>query len=482
MVAEVLALARAARRAPLVAAALLAVGTQAAGAAPAPPRLALSAPHGVSLSLDTSSGSPQLAVSGLDLANAGGDLTLRATRTHGRVAIVQDVPGAAPHAVAQAHATRAVPYTLTEGLPGALSIQLSQHGRVVARAQASWCPKSGLEGVTTPPSCGDPLSRQVVWPLAHGQRDRFAAGARLARPLRDGSYRVVVRFDAAHRLRRAGGEIVWHGTANLSKSLSFPGGTQDPPKRQGTPPPSFQDQPADAANLAGLALPDLLPVAPERLAVIHDRHGDQLHFASAVADAGAPLVVDGHTGPTDPPGSMDASQVVAGPSGPVLHPAGHLVFDNDDGHDHWHFFALAHYRLTRAGSDASLRESTKVGFCFGDTDPFDMTVAGAPVAPIRLPLHVGSCEHGHPQATSVHMLLDAGWMDVYDQSVAGQAFDVTDLPNGHYAIVVQVNPRGILAETTTANDTVTRPFTLGGRRGARTVSVSPVDGVDTDAP
>ena len=77
-------------------------------------------------------------------------------------------------------------------------------------------------------------------------------------------------------------------------------------------------------------------------------------------------------------------------------------------------------------------------------------------------------------------MLDTGWGDTYSQWVAGQAFDVTDLPNGTYYVRVHVNPLGAMHEGSTANNVEDRLVILKGRPGNRRVVVPPWHGIDTD--
>jgi hypothetical protein len=62
--------------------------------------------------------------------------------------------------------------------------------------------------------------------------------------------------------------------------------------------------------------------------------------------------------------------------------------------------------------------------------------------------------------------------------VAGQAFDVTHLPNGNYRIEVRVNPLGVLHETSTSDDQAFRPIRITGSRNARRVAVAPWHGIN----
>jgi len=49
----------------------------------------------------------------------------------------------------------------------------------------------------------------------------------------------------------------------------------------------------------------------------------------------------------------------------------------------------------------------------------------------------------------VREMLPVGWGDTYFNSVAGQSFDITGVPNGTYYIEVIANPLHVLHETRT---------------------------------
>jgi hypothetical protein len=73
-----------------------------------------------------------------------------------------------------------------------------------------------------------------------------------------------------------------------------------------------------------------------------------------------------------------------------------------------------------------------------------------------------------------------GWGDTYIQSIAGQNFDITNVPNGTYYIKVVANPEKVLHETTTSNDVSLRKVILGGTPGHRTVKVPAWHGIDPE--
>jgi hypothetical protein len=128
--------------------------------------------------------------------------------------------------------------------------------------------------------------------------------------------------------------------------------------------------------------------------------------------------------------------------------------------------------------DASRQEivrSQKQAYCLVNTDAVDLTVEGATWS-------YGDFTHGSycggPQSLWVRENLEAGWADTYRQSIAGQSFDITDLPNGWYYIVVEVNPSGDVLQTTTSNDVERRLLHLRGEPGRRKVLVAPWNGID----
>jgi hypothetical protein len=62
----------------------------------------------------------------------------------------------------------------------------------------------------------------------------------------------------------------------------------------------------------------------------------------------------------------------------------------------------------------------------------------------------------------------------------GQAFDITDLPNGSYYVRVHVNPLDSMLEGSLDNNVEDRLVELRGRPGHRRVIVPPWHGLDTE--
>jgi hypothetical protein len=155
---------------------------------------------------------------------------------------------------------------------------------------------------------------------------------------------------------------------------------------------------------------------------------------------------------------------------------GTMGFDNQKGHQHWHFEQFAQYRLLTANKSLAVR-SQKVGFCIAPTDPIDLLLPNATWVPTYTGLG-GAC--GSPSALWVQEALPVGWGDTYVQYSAGQAFDISHLPNGTYYIEIIANPEKILYETNYSNDSSLRKVIIGGTPGHRTVRVPAYDGIDPE--
>lgn len=118
--------------------------------------------------------------------------------------------------------------------------------------------------------------------------------------------------------------------------------------------------------------------------------------------------------------------------------------------------------------------SHKQSFCIAPTNPIDLTLVGASWQPTLTDL---SSACGSSEAIWIRESMPVGWGDTYFQYRAGQAIDITHVPNGSYRLRVVVNPGGRLYESDRSNDVMTRRIRIGGDRGHRTVSVRPWRGI-----
>jgi hypothetical protein len=193
-----------------------------------------------------------------------------------------------------------------------------------------------------------------------------------------------------------------------------------------------------------------------------------LQFAANVWNAGpSTLVLDGFRKPGA--SYMDAYQYFYDTKGKQIGFArtGTMEWDARDGHNHWHFTDFASYRLLNAKQTLIVR-SQKEAFCLAATDQIDQTVKNANWHPTNTDLHTACGSQG---SLAVREVLDVGAGDTYVQSLPGQSFDITSLPNGTYYIQVIANPDKRLFESNTKNNVALRKVILGGTRGARTVTV-----------
>ena len=122
--------------------------------------------------------------------------------------------------------------------------------------------------------------------------------------------------------------------------------------------------------------------------------------------------------------------------------AGDFVWHEQHGHFHIEDYAL--YTLQAADAPgASERTSSKTTFCVIDTDRINHKLPGAPKRSVYRVC--GSEIQG----------MSVGWGDRYGYYLAGQAIDVTGLPDGDYELTIEVDPKQRLMETNDSDNTST---------------------------
>jgi hypothetical protein len=155
---------------------------------------------------------------------------------------------------------------------------------------------------------------------------------------------------------------------------------------------------------------------------------------------------------------------------------GAMEFDNRDGHLHWHFKQFARYTLLDANQN-EIMLSRKESFCLAATDAIDLLIEGAEWRVENTDL---STACGSRDSLWVREILPLGWADTYTQSLPGQSFNITDLPNGKYYVAVEANPEGNLHEQDLTNNLELREIFLKGKGLERRVVVPPWNGIDTE--
>lgn len=368
--------------------------------------------------------------------------------------------------------------------------------KLVASVRATFCPDSfnpqrvaPSSGPTSPypQECGtlDPFQLAGVWAIKRGWAVDPAQTSPLPSfSLRPGHYHVSESITSRYvrlfhippssagasvivKIVKAGnccGTIRSGANVSLSKSPRPKGpaylGGQSSVRYMAHPPPS--------------AVPDLVAQPPWGINVSHTHSGrDLLDFGATVWVGGnSPLDVQGFRIPGSP--AMKAYQ--------YFWRNGHLIGYTRvgtmgfAGFNHWHFQQFAAYRLLNVGKKLAVR-SHKEGFCIAPTDIVEPLLPHATWQPSAIGLG-GQC--GIATALWVQEYLPIGWGDTYEQYVPGQAFDITNLPNGTYYIEVIANPLHELHELTDANDISLRRVILGGKPGDRTVCVPAWHSIDPE--
>jgi hypothetical protein len=400
---------------------------------------------------------------------------------------------------------RPLPHSMLErwrGLRHFLRLTIrNKQGKVVASRLLTFCPNgfnvqrtgpNSAQRSIYPQQCGagDPFPLGEVWGLAKGWAADpangfgFFPGGGTSFRLRLGTYRLDEnitdeygrRFNIPMRQRST--TVTLHVVKSkgcCNPVICCPRGA---PARESKALPSLPHNVPLLSRVPASALPDLRPLPSWGISTstIKKTHQDFLNFAATVwVGGGSPLDVEGFRRPNSP--VMNAYQYFWR-NGRIVGRAraGTMGFDSKKGHNHWHFEQFARYVLLKADKNVAVR-SQKVGFCIAPTDSVDMLLHHAQWNPSFIGLN-GAC--GSTTALWVQEYMPVGWGDTYNQSKAGQAFNITSLPNGTYYIEIIANPEHVLHEVTMSNDTSLRKVIISGTPGHRHVTVPAWHGIDPE--
>jgi hypothetical protein len=389
--------------------------------------------------------------------------------------------------------TVALPRSVLDGFNGlryflGLTVRNS-HGQVVKRGRIGFCPDTFDPQRATPDSpatspypqqCAafDPFQKATVWGIAKGWAadpfENFGPVYRLAL----GTYHATVVINPPYlRLLHISPR---NATASVTVKVVPPtnpfGGPSRARRTPAAPLPSLPRNVPVLASAPANALPDLVPLPSWGISTTHAGGLDLLNFGATVWIGGtSPLDVEGFRSNGSP--VMKAYQYFWR-NGHIIGRmrAGTMGFDSAQGHNHWHFEQFAEYRLLKSTKGVAVR-SRKVGFCIAPTDGVDLLLPHAVWQPNSIGLF-GQC--GSPTALWVQEYLPLGWGDTYFQTLAGQSFNITNVPNGRYYIEIIANPMRVLHESNVNNDVSLRRVILGGTPGHRTVRVPAWHGIDPE--
>ena len=195
-------------------------------------------------------------------------------------------------------------------------------------------------------------------------------------------------------------------------------------------------QPGTVAAAEGDKRPNLqmLPLADWHIQTLNGRR--LLRFTSIFVNAG-PGAFDVHArrdSSSDP--TMDVKQRMFrwdGTSRMIATPADARYAS--DGHDHWHVQGVVTYETWKLNDPTdTARRGGKTGFCFLDSEPWNLSLPYAPQSPVYMNHHCGT----RASITS-HAGLSVGWADNYPWFFAFQWIDITGLPGGTYQVRVTVD-------------------------------------------
>lgn len=192
-----------------------------------------------------------------------------------------------------------------------------------------------------------------------------------------------------------------------------------------------------------LLLPDLRTLPPFDLRIVHMSDGmRQLRLSNTIWNSGQ--------------GTLELSGEIS-PSTNQIRVYQHITVSDDNlleylvgefvwhlSHEHWHFEDFTLYELwslkPNGALDSVLVSSDKLSYCVMDTDPVDRD--NPAFIPRRNYFDCGQNLQG----------LSAGWGDTYKSHLVGQALDITNLPDGYYALISSVNPNAIVVEADYKNN------------------------------
>lgn len=471
----------------------LSVASSSTAAKPGPPTLRLVSVLPQVSAVRFGSGNHFYVSPGVYVAAVGGAFEVDAVKApDGNVALWQVTRDS--HGVHQLRQiTPAAPVHLFAGLPDFFQLTLQDaQGDVVATQSLSFCPSAGYGQARVDPAgpvqptypywCGSRLTHASVWGIDNGWASPLFFGLRFGAP--DGLYKMTIAVAPTYvqqfgfeptdvtaslmlKVRTRSGVKCLPGRPCIAAAVlphtspSTPGG-EGPQATPGTPTDPALGPTADGT-------PDMRALPAHDLSIAHNtRTGrDYLAFGATIWNGGSgPLVVEGfRNGAAE---TMSATQFIYRDGQPVdSQVVGQFEFDKRRGHHHWHMEDIAQYDLLdRTGNRVVL--SDKQSFCLAPTDPIDLTAPGAEWRPDNQGLW-SACEG--ETAIWLREVMPAGWGDTYYQSVAGQSFDITEVPNGHYTVRVTADPLHHLLETSYDNNVGLLDIALKGSPGHRTVVV-----------
>lgn len=125
-----------------------------------------------------------------------------------------------------------------------------------------------------------------------------------------------------------------------------------------------------------------------------------------------------------------------------------VVYETDDGHNHWHLKNAQQYALWNEDKTVQVTPGAKVGFCLYDIDQISADAGAKFYGGER----VEFCDTGDPESTQIEMGVSVGWKDVYKTSVSQQWVDVSDVAPGVYYLSSETDTSDQIEESDETNN------------------------------
>ena len=250
----------------------------------------------------------------------------------------------------------------------------------------------------------------------------------------------------------------------------------DPASRTNMPDPLPADSIADSCGIKGpvhvediddpgsLLLPDLVscPTEQSSAEIVSAPDGAELYalrFAGYVTNLGAgPLDLKGNPQLADDadPTSHEVRQRALTGEGEWVNLSNKppIIFQRDDGHNHFHVMGIVEYSLWDASGTVEVSPGLKVGFCVSDMRKRSDLHPNP--GPQRYEWTHGDlshfCETNQPDATTLHMGISEGWQEVYAWNTTFQWVDVSDVRPGYYRLGHRADPENVIVESDETNN------------------------------
>ena len=149
-----------------------------------------------------------------------------------------------------------------------------------------------------------------------------------------------------------------------------------------------------------------------------------------------------------------------------------IIWEPEDGHDHWHLMNAARYSLWNSDKTAEVAPALKVGFCLIDSTRIE---THGPSTRVYTTAANNFCGQDEPARPSIVEGVSAGWRDLYDRTLAFQWVDITDVQPGVHWLRAEIDPDDVVRESNEVNagTFATASSTIPGYR-ARPVSAGVV--------